>query len=196
MTRQWADMRFSLMHAVPRGAALAWYVFTSPISYWTYIALISALDASHISSMYVLRNIHAVDRIEVSTRVGSMMLCFTIPLLVACAYELLWAGLGACTMITAASISCLVMGGLCYVHRMPERWFPGRLDLVGNSHQLMHVFVVLGYLFEGLFICHMALVKVARDQAGLGAGHAHSSPPAVSHILSHLIQHHNLGLTI
>ncbi len=26
---------------------------------------------------------------------------------------------------------------------MPERWFPGAFDLVGSSHQIFHVLVVL-----------------------------------------------------
>jgi adiponectin receptor len=31
-----------------------------------------------------------------------------------------------------------------YVSRIPERCFPGDFDLVGNSHNLFHIFVVVG----------------------------------------------------
>ena len=37
-------------------------------------------------------------------------------------------------------------GAAVYASRVPERWFPGRLDLVGHSHQLWHVAVVLAAL--------------------------------------------------
>ena len=33
-----------------------------------------------------------------------------------------------------------------YVSRIPERWKPGAFDLAGQSHQIFHVFVVLGAL--------------------------------------------------
>ncbi|KFK29668.1 hypothetical protein AALP_AA7G163200 [Arabis alpina] len=33
-----------------------------------------------------------------------------------------------------------------YVSRIPERWKPGAFDLAGHSHQIFHVFVVLGAL--------------------------------------------------
>ncbi|KAH7672486.1 AdipoR/hemolysin-III-related protein [Dioscorea alata] len=44
----------------------------------------------------------------------------------------------------------LVMGGfyglgvVVYATRMPERWMPGKFDLVGHSHQLFHVLVIAG----------------------------------------------------
>ncbi|KAL6185487.1 hypothetical protein ACLB2K_041620 [Fragaria x ananassa] len=33
-----------------------------------------------------------------------------------------------------------------YVSRIPERWRPGKFDIAGHSHQIFHVFVVLGAL--------------------------------------------------
>uniref|UniRef100_A0ACD5Y619 Uncharacterized protein n=1 Tax=Avena sativa TaxID=4498 RepID=A0ACD5Y619_AVESA len=35
-------------------------------------------------------------------------------------------------------------GAAVYALRVPERWFPGRFDLVGHSHQLFHLFVIAG----------------------------------------------------
>ncbi|KAK1910857.1 hypothetical protein P3342_008737 [Pyrenophora teres f. teres] len=35
-------------------------------------------------------------------------------------------------------------GAALYASRVPERWWPGRCDVVGSSHQVMHVLVVLG----------------------------------------------------
>ena len=180
-----------MWHAVPRGAALAWYVFSSPVSYRTYVALITAIDAAHIHSIYIQRNIHDVDRIEVSQRVGTMMLCFTAPLVIACICELLYYGIGACIMLTVAIISCLVIGGLAYVHRVPERWLPGKLDLVGNSHQLMHIFIVLGYLLEGLFIAHMATMKINQEQSQRTVQQLRGQPAEAAHLLSHFLQHYS-----
>ncbi|CAL0330406.1 unnamed protein product [Lupinus luteus] len=37
-------------------------------------------------------------------------------------------------------------GAGIYVARIPERWKPGAFDIAGHSHQIFHVFVVLGAL--------------------------------------------------
>ena len=36
------------------------------------------------------------------------------------------------------------VGVVIYAARVPERWMPGKFDLVGHSHQLFHVLVVAG----------------------------------------------------
>lgn len=40
------------------------------------------------------------------------------------------------------------VGFVAYVFRVPERWAPGSFDLVGNSHQVMHVMVVVGAIYH------------------------------------------------
>ncbi|CAO2841598.1 unnamed protein product [Amaranthus hypochondriacus] len=39
-----------------------------------------------------------------------------------------------------------------YVSRVPERWKPGAFDLAGHSHQIFHVFVVVGALIHSAAI--------------------------------------------
>ena len=42
-----------------------------------------------------------------------------------------------------AVMGCLYLGGAAiFAARIPERWAPGRFDLVGNSHQVFHVAIV------------------------------------------------------
>ncbi|KAH9610842.1 hypothetical protein KSS87_005289 [Heliosperma pusillum] len=43
------------------------------------------------------------------------------------------------------ALSYLIGTGF-YVSRIPERWKPGWFDVVGHSHQIFHVFVVMGAL--------------------------------------------------
>lgn len=44
-----------------------------------------------------------------------------------------------------------------YVSRVPERWKPGAFDIAGHSHQIFHVFVLVGAL------THYAAAKVLLD---------------------------------
>lgn len=36
-----------------------------------------------------------------------------------------------------------ICGGIIGATNIPERWFPGTLDLIANSHHVMHVMVLL-----------------------------------------------------
>ena len=36
------------------------------------------------------------------------------------------------------------IGTFLYVSRIPERWKPGLFDIAGHSHQIFHLFVVVG----------------------------------------------------
>lgn len=47
------------------------------------------------------------------------------------------------------------LGGLfLYAKRIPEKWFPKKLDYLGTSHQIFHVGTVLGALshYQGTII--------------------------------------------
>lgn len=37
-------------------------------------------------------------------------------------------------------------GAAIYAVRVPERWYPKRFDILGSSHQIMHVLVMCGAL--------------------------------------------------
>lgn len=39
-------------------------------------------------------------------------------------------------------------GATLYAFRLPERWIPGKVDMLGNSHQIFHVLVVMGAWFH------------------------------------------------
>lgn len=45
-----------------------------------------------------------------------------------------------------AMAGAYLTGTMFYVSRVPERWRPGLFDLTGHSHQIFHVFVMLGAL--------------------------------------------------
>ena len=43
-----------------------------------------------------------------------------------------------------------IVGVLIYVSRIPERFRPGKFDLLGNSHNIWHLFVVAAALWHYL----------------------------------------------
>ena len=44
--------------------------------------------------------------------------------------------------------STYVSGVFIYISRVPEKYFPGRFDFLGNSHNIWHGFVVTAAVFH------------------------------------------------
>jgi len=44
-------------------------------------------------------------------------------------------------------------GGIAYAIRVPERFFPGRFDIVGQSHQILHIAVIAAVYLHFYAIC-------------------------------------------
>lgn len=65
-------------------------------------------------------------------------------------------GGGAPFWCTAGSALALVIAAVMYANGVPERWFPsGRFDVIGSSHQWMHVGIIVAHAFEYAFVRHM-----------------------------------------
>lgn len=45
-------------------------------------------------------------------------------------------------------VASYLTGVVIYLWRIPERWFPGKVDLLVNSHQIWHVLIVCGCYFH------------------------------------------------
>lgn len=41
-----------------------------------------------------------------------------------------------------------VAGAVIYAMRIPERWYPGRFDLCGLSHNIWHIMIIIAALFH------------------------------------------------
>jgi len=67
-------------------------------------------------------------------------------------------------------------GAAIYASRIPERWMPGKLDLIGHSHQLWHITVVLAALVHYKAI--MVLLQW-RDASGGCAAQLHTHMPTM-----------------
>lgn len=60
-----------------------------------------------------------------------------------------------------------ILGAYIYASRIPEKWHPGRYDIVGHSHQIFHVLVIMAA------VAHLRGLIVAFDYwHGLNGGRA------------------------
>eukprot|EP00201_Polytomella_parva_P020082 CAMPEP_0175039790 /NCGR_PEP_ID=MMETSP0052_2-20121109/837_1 /TAXON_ID=51329 ORGANISM="Polytomella parva, Strain SAG 63-3" /NCGR_SAMPLE_ID=MMETSP0052_2 /ASSEMBLY_ACC=CAM_ASM_000194 /LENGTH=456 /DNA_ID=CAMNT_0016301797 /DNA_START=445 /DNA_END=1815 /DNA_ORIENTATION=+ len=44
--------------------------------------------------------------------------------------------------------ACYVIGAMVYATRIPERWLPGKFDVLFHSHQIFHVLIVIAAYFH------------------------------------------------
>lgn len=67
-------------------------------------------------------------------------------------YEYMRRAIGLNWLVTQGAL--YILGAGLYAARIPERWAPGRFDIVGSSHQIFHVLVLLaaGAHLKGLLV--------------------------------------------
>lgn len=106
--------------------------------------------------MYCLSCLYSLVRALKATTAWQCRTCFGPPLLILVVCWFLrvspWGvGHSAGAMCFPPMMILFVLGGVLGAMRVPERWMPGRFDLAGNSHQIMHVLMVAAqyYLFHG-----------------------------------------------
>ncbi|CAG9809118.1 unnamed protein product [Chironomus riparius] len=60
-----------------------------------------------------------------------------------------------------------ILGAMFYALRIPERWFPGKFDLWGQSHQIFHVLVIVAALVHYHGISEMAMHRVSLGECDI-----------------------------
>lgn len=81
-----------------------------------------------------------------------------------------WIALGTRAAFTEGQLQWMLLmflsygvGALLYATRIPEKFFPGKVDLLFHSHQIFHVFVVVGIL------CHFhCILNLQSHRSSMG----------------------------
>lgn len=125
---------------------LAYYSFLcDPALQRLYMGSITALGAAAVTVSLV----PAFQAPELRPLRAALFSCMGASGVVPIAHKLLLYGGAAPGAVASACYealmgACYGLGVAVYAARVPERWAPGRFDLVGHSHQLFHLFVIAG----------------------------------------------------
>lgn len=125
---------------------LAYYSFLcNPALQRLYMGSITALGAAAVTASLV----PAFQAPELRPLRAALFSCMGASGAVPIAHKLLLYGGTAPGAVASAGYEALMgvlygLGVAVYAARVPERWAPGRFDLVGHSHQLFHLFVIAG----------------------------------------------------
>ncbi|XP_062203556.1 heptahelical transmembrane protein 4-like [Phragmites australis] len=125
---------------------LAYYTFLcDPALQRLYLGSITALGAAAVTASLV----PAFQAPELRPLRAALFSCMGASGVVPIAHKLVLYGGSARSAVASACYEALMgalygLGVAVYAARVPERWAPGRFDLVGHSHQLFHLFVIAG----------------------------------------------------
>ena len=103
-------------------------------------------------AIYTIRKKKNYDRVLVCKLVGIIVICYMFPMFYHAftRYDFYSFNLGFTT--------CIVMGisAIVYADCIPEKYAypPGKYDIIGNSHNIMHLGLMIAYVIEYMFIYH------------------------------------------
>ena len=75
--------------------------------------------------------------------------------------------LGGSYAIKTQFLRCIVLAAIAGFFKascVPERWFPGRFDLFGHSHQLFHVFIFFSFHDQYHFADKLSRLNIERSE--------------------------------
>jgi len=128
-----------------------------PAYQWLYLAGISTFGATTLA-MSLLNRFQTVEwratRATAFAILGCLGVFPYVHMMVAYPhFDKLW----EVVAIDAAMGACYLTGAALYALRIPERWAPGRFDIMLHSHQLFHLCVV-----GGAFCHYLAVLELLR----------------------------------
>lgn len=151
-----------------------------PLAWWLWLAAVATLFVANVGSTMVFRRVWTIGKARLTRDMAVLVACYLAPMLGHAAW---WAvtsapgGVGggawsspltpppaaareAATwgLVAAASVGA---GGLVYAKHWPEVWAPGRFDVVGHSHQWMHVAAFVAHWAEWRFLAALLLPRPA-----------------------------------
>ncbi|KAK9802032.1 hypothetical protein WJX73_003656 [Symbiochloris irregularis] len=180
------DVFFIFTCAVPRAAALGWHVFTARASFQAFMVVSLLVYMYCIYSTMFARRIKDIPKPILAKDVTVTVVCYTFPVATQAGRELLASRPGPACALYLAVVVLLVLGSSAYSKKWPERWAPGRFDLLGNSHQVMHLSVVVEYCVEWLFVFHM-IGQLQHQESSLSS---HKGDDQLGRLLSEIATPH------
>ena len=146
------DVAAIFLASIPLTFALAYFVF----SWWgvlinTLVAAVVAVAAACV--FWRTPEDHTIDPAKHAVFVGLIVLCYLTPRVVATIREATRRSFTLASGMTIGACASLFVGAWCFVRGWPQKHAPGRFDVWGHSHQIMHVGVMSAHICEFFFLC-------------------------------------------
>ena len=101
--------------------------------------------------IYTIRSSEKYDRVRVCQLIGLIVICYLFPLY----YHAITKSDIFSFYLALGTTIVLGASALIYKDCIPERFAPGKYDIIGNSHNLMHLGLIIAYVIEYCFLLHL-----------------------------------------
>mmetsp|Transcript_15796 Transcript_15796/g.64521 ORF Transcript_15796/g.64521 Transcript_15796/m.64521 type:complete len:276 (+) Transcript_15796:1453-2280(+) len=150
------DVFFMQFNSLLLSAALAYYVMDGLyIVLYATSALFVFLRSVYVTT--IRSRIWRLSKPQLAREMSYLVISYCSPLVIQGVKDLVlsWnVSLGVLPHVIGIIFS-MEIAYLCYSKHLPEKWSPGRFDLVGNSHQIMHVMGLVAHLLQWAFLLEL-----------------------------------------
>lgn len=115
------------------------------LPFWCFISVAFYVAVSLLSVYFILVANSPKERFKPLMVFGAMRYFFVAVRMLLYVFDISKCSLSALPYYLSMDLLAFI-GGALNVAKIPERWFPGKCDIIGNSHQIMHVVTVLSVI--------------------------------------------------
>lgn len=131
--------------------SLAYFV----LPWWGMLinSLISAsISLAAIWTFWKVPDDHVLDKWHHVGFVGSIILCYWFPMLIALLRAAIRMQFPFSSTMAVGEFVSLICGGWAFAAHWPQEHAPGKFDVFGHSHQMLHLAAFFGHIFKFLFM--------------------------------------------
>lgn len=114
------------------------------------VSLTLAVVASNY--FWTMPDHHALDNHKHSMFVGSIILCYWFPMFFAFVRDAIHGRFGVSSAMVLGEVTTLVAGGTAFAYSWPQKYAPGKYDVFGHSHSMLHVAAMFAHVCKFFFI--------------------------------------------
>lgn len=95
---------------------------------------------------------HALDNTRHSMYVGSIILCYWFPMLYALIRDSIIGQFPLSSWMVIGEVVSIIVGGYAFAFSLPQKYAPGKFDVFGHSHQMLHIAAMVAHVCKFFFI--------------------------------------------
>lgn len=144
------DVVFIYVSSVMLTCCLSWYVFPFEVTIglMLFASYLCFQQIQHVKNeVYGIG--HQVDKTKHVLMLLGVVIVYLVPVIFSVIFNPKMRILGS------SIILCLGVSSLVYMSSFPEKYAPYKFDIIGASHQLLHVGIIIAHVLEFLFIYNL-----------------------------------------
>lgn len=112
----------------------------------------TAITTLAIYSFWGTPGDHVLDHSKHALFVGSIIMCYWVPMAIALVRDAIHLQFTLSSAMVIGEFSSLSFGGWAFATGWPQKHSPGKFDVFGHSHQMLHVCAMIGHVCKFVFI--------------------------------------------